>query len=307
MSESSPAPEEDKTDVPPPAITEPPLITKDKTHLPPPIEIAKIAAILSRGGCSTRNAIDEAIALYFQAEARYSELAGQSLGQILKEVGDLPLLDWISERAGQPKKLRLYPDNAQVNAEIRRQFFEGPLDQVRSYLHKKAPYLNMRKTRSVLDTIKLYFLKTAYDHNQQNNEKIEELEKRWAQTAEQATKESRRTVTIDEVRNGWELTEHDPVRRDGEREYEDFMDQAAVRTQGTWQGHHFCPGKELYWELPETFLDKVIAFRRNVKKTRGGIRAVRDRVSKASTKKIRNLSGKTDAKRRNLAGKRSHR
>ena len=66
----------------------------------------------------------------------------------------------------------------------------------------------------------------------------------------------------------------DQIRRDGGLEYEDFMDRAAVRAEGTREGDHFRPGKELYWELPESFLDKLVRFRLNVKKTPGGIRSL---------------------------------
>jgi len=134
-------------------------------------------------------AIDEAIALFLRAKVRYDELVGLTFDQVLKEVGDLALLDRISEREGPPKKLRLYPDNARVDPETQKQFFHDRLDEARSYLQEKAPYLHMRKTRSVLDTIRLYFLKTAHDHNLHNKKKIEELERQFAQAAKQRTKQ----------------------------------------------------------------------------------------------------------------------
>src|SRR5437016_4186640 len=151
MSESSPAPGKRKANLPPPAMTESSSTPKEKgTELPPPIEIAKVAAILSRSrNLDRKEAIDEAIAFCLEAGIRYSELAKLTLDQIFLEVGDTALLDWISERASRPKKLRLYPDNARVDPETQKQFFHDRLDEVRSYLQKKA-YLHMRKTRSVL-------------------------------------------------------------------------------------------------------------------------------------------------------------
>ena len=102
------------------------------TELPPPIEIAKVAAILSRGRNLTRKeAIDEAIAFCLEAGIRDSELAKLTLDQIFLKIGDLALLDRISER--QPNKLRLYPDNAKVDAKTRSQFFDGAFDEARSY------------------------------------------------------------------------------------------------------------------------------------------------------------------------------
>jgi hypothetical protein len=255
---------------------------KEGTELPPPIEIAKVAAILSQGrNLDRKKAIDEAIALCLQAGIRYAELVELRLDQIVVELGDAALLD-SALTTSRPKKLRLYPDDAKPDVETRKQFFEGDLDQVRSYLQKRAAYLNMLKTRSVLSTIELYFLKTAHDHNLDNKEKIEELEKKYDRAAKQRTKESGRIVTVDEVRNGWELTEHDRVRRDGEREYEDFMDRAAVRADGTWEDHRFRPGKVLYWELPESFLDKLLNFRRTLKEGRVGIRDVEAELKRSA-------------------------
>jgi hypothetical protein len=288
MSETSSALEVGEANLPPPGMTESSSTpTEDGTELPPPIEIAKVAAILSRDrNLDRRKAIDEAIALCLEAGIRYAELVELTADQILKEVGDATLLDWALQRANRrKKKLRLYPDEARPGAEIKNKFFQGDLDQVRAYLQKKPAYLNMRKTRSVLSTIELYFLKTAHDHNLRNKEKIEELEKSWARLAKQRTKEMRRTVTVEEIRNGWQLTENDAIRRDGDREYEDFMNEAAVRADGISEGHHFRLGKVRYWELTEDFLDKLINFRRRLKEAHVGIRDLEAELKQRATAK----------------------
>jgi hypothetical protein len=262
MNESSPAFEERKTDIPSPARSDSFSSPNEKIDLPPPIEITKIAAILIRGGILDKKAaIDEALALYLQTEARYNELGELTFERLLKEIGDLGLLDWVSERAGRRKKLRLYPDKARVDSETQRRFFDGQLDKVRSYLHKKAAYLSMKKTRSVQSTIRLYFRKTAHDHNLKNKKKIEELEKELSRLAKQRTREKGRTVTVEEIQNGMQLW-HDQTRRDGDREYDDFMSKAAV----------WADGNLLYWELSEGFLETLIDFRRGLKERHIGIR-----------------------------------
>ena len=98
MSESASAPKEGKANVPTSALSESSSTSKNEgTELPPPIEIAKVAAILSRGrNLARKEAIDEAIAFCLEAGIRYSELAKLTLDQIVLEVGDLALLDWIS-------------------------------------------------------------------------------------------------------------------------------------------------------------------------------------------------------------------
>ena len=278
MSESASASKEDKA-LPTPAVSQSSSTPKEeRTDLPPPIEIAKVAAILSRGrNLDRKEAIDEAIAWCLEAGFRYAELVELPLDQIFREVGDTALRDWGLALVSRSKKLRLYPDNARVDPETRIQFFDGNFDEARSYLHKKLPYLNMKKTRSVLFTIKLYFLKTAHDHNRRNRKKIEKVEKRCARLAKKRTKKIGRPVTIDEIRNGMQLWD-DQIRRDGNHEYDDFMDRAAVRAEGTSEGHHFRPGKVFYWELPESFLDKLVRFRLDVKKMPGGIRSLQSQL-----------------------------
>jgi hypothetical protein len=63
-----------------------------KSILPPPVEIAKIAAALRRSAAlPTKEAIDEAIALYLET--------GLSIVQVAMETEDLALLDLLSEVA----------------------------------------------------------------------------------------------------------------------------------------------------------------------------------------------------------------
>ena len=58
----------------------------------------------------------------------------------------------------------------------------------------------MKKTRSVLYTIKLYFLKTAHDHNLRNRKKIKKVEKQGARLAKKRMKKTGRPITIDQIR-----------------------------------------------------------------------------------------------------------
>src|SRR6266566_6385633 len=142
MRESSSAPEEGKANLPPRVMSESSSTPQEEgTELPPPIEIAKVAAILSRGrNLDRKKAIDEAIGLCLEAGIRYSELVNLTLDQIFLEVGDTALLDRVLEYLNRSKELRLYPDNTRLDPETRSKFFEGGLDQVRSYLKRKLAY-----------------------------------------------------------------------------------------------------------------------------------------------------------------------
>jgi hypothetical protein len=122
---------------------------EEQTELPPPIEIAKVAAILSQGrNLDRKKAIDEAIALCLQAGIRYGELVELRLDQIVTELGDEALLDWALKQINRPKKLRLYPD-ARLNPKTKIQSQLDRSDEVRDYLVKHAPNLNWKKSRTV--------------------------------------------------------------------------------------------------------------------------------------------------------------
>jgi hypothetical protein len=110
--------------------------------------------------------------------------------------------------------------------------------------------------------------------------------------AKQKTKKLGRTVTVDEIRSGWHVPEYDPVshsapslRRDGAGEYDDFLSQAAVCTDGKLEGHHFRHGKVLYWELPERFLHKLIDFRRRLKEKHVGVRELEAELKRSPAAK----------------------
>ena len=271
MSESSSRSGEDKPILSPAATSESPSVPKSKeTELPPPVEIAKIAAILSRDRNLQASDIDNAIKLFLRADIRCEELSKLSLDQIAEKVGALDVLDLLAERAGTSRKLRLYPDRARIDEKTRKDFFNGDLDQVRSYLDHKAQYLRLKTTRSVLDSIRLYFLKKAFDHNERYADSIKKFEEQLPRLAREQSENLRRTVTIDEIRNGVAVsvqTQNDQRRRDGEAEYEEFIERAAARDDKE---------KVIYWELTESFLNKLISFRRSVKETPGGIQALRN-------------------------------
>ena len=73
-----------------------------------------------------------------------------------------------------------------------------------------------------------------------------------------------RGITMEQLRNGMGIPS-DQLRRNGLQEFLDFMRRSEVR-----ENDH--EGKRLYWELEESFLDKLIAWRRDVKKRPGGIK-----------------------------------
>jgi hypothetical protein len=243
---------------------------EERTELPPPIEIAKVAAILSQGrNLDRKKAIDEAIAFCIQAGIRYEELIDLRLNQIVMELGDAALLDSASEITSRSKKLRLYPDKANVDVETQKQFFEGSLDAVRSYLSKKAPHLNWTKSRSVRDAIELFHLDRARRHNDKNAAAIASLERKHQKMARKVNK------TVERIREGMHIGD-DERRFDGRAMFDEFMAKRAEFEEGG--------PRVRYWELEDSFLDSLIAWRRDVKK-RGGIKALTKQLKGNSSRK----------------------
>lgn len=158
MSESSSAPEE------------------CKSNLPPPVEIAKIAAALRDRTLDKEAAIEEAIAFYLAAKVRYEQLAALPVHQIASELEDSSFLDRLFETKKGPK-LRLYPDGAKLDPETRSQYFSAGLDPVRKYLLKQAKNLHWNNSRTVLEAIKLFYLDRAYTNNKEYAEEIRSIDR----------------------------------------------------------------------------------------------------------------------------------
>jgi len=166
-------------------------------------------------------------------------------------------------------KRRLYPDGARVAAPIRSEFFEGDLDPARKYLTERAAYLNWKTTRQVRYSIRLLFVDEAERHNEHFSEAIVELERKHQEMA------ANRGITMEQLRNGMGIPS-DQLRRNGLQEFLDFMRRSEVR-----ENDH--EGKLLYWELEESFLDKLIAWRRDVKKRPGGIKQLEKKYAKVTS------------------------
>src|SRR5438445_798796 len=100
-----------------PRETEGPSDPKLGVTLPLPIEIAKIAAILSRGRNSEAGDIDDAIKLFLRAAIRCEELDELSLDQIAEKVGDRELLDLLSQEAGAIMGEKRWADTLELDPE----------------------------------------------------------------------------------------------------------------------------------------------------------------------------------------------
>jgi len=247
-------------------------LEESKTVLPPPIEIAKIAAVLIRGGEMDRSAaIDQAIALCFHADSRYAQLVDLPLDQIIMKLADPTLVDLALENLNRPKKLRLYPNGAKLDPETKIKFFQGGLDPVRNYLSKQASNLHWNTSRTVREAIELFHLDRARIHNEKNMDAIRSLERKHRKMAKE------RGQTFDFFRNGMHIPP-DQLRLDGPAMFDQFMQGCAVwdkgESEGSGQNHGLNRrGHVLYWEIEQPFLNKLVRWRLDVKK-RGGIKAV---------------------------------
>jgi hypothetical protein len=259
MSESSSAPEE------------------GKSNLPPPVEIAKMAAAL-RGALKLdrKEAIEEAIALYLEAAIRYDQLAGLPVDQIALELEDSSFPDRLFENIQSPK-LRLYPDDAKLDPETKSQYFSAGLDPVREYLFKQTKNLHWNKSRTVREAIKLFYLDRAYIHNEENAGAIRSLEREHKKLVKE------KGVTIETRRNAMSIRGRQ-LRWDGPARFNKFMERCATRedidSEGSGENHALGrPERVLYWELQESFLNELVRWRLNVKK-RGGIKALAKALKK---------------------------
>lgn len=248
---------------------------EELTELPPPIEIAKVAAILSQGrNLDRKKAIDEAIALCLQAGLRYEELVELRLDQIVMELGDTALLDLALKKINRPKKLRLYPDGAKIDPETKSRFFQAGLDPVRHYLAKRAPNLNWNKSRTVREAIELFHLDHTHIHNEENAKAIRSLERKHEKMAKELAKESGKPL---DFRDGMDIPDQQR-RLNGPTMFDHFMDGCAVwdesHSEGSGQNHGMKrPKRVLYWEFEQPFLNALVRWRLDVKK-RGGIKVV---------------------------------
>ena len=130
--------------------------------LPTPVEIAKIAAALKRRDQNDETAIGDAIRLYLRSLIECRKLAPLSLEEMILQAGDEDLMSWALGELTRPVKLRLYPDDAKLDAETRNAFFEGGLDPVRLYLKN----LRLKSTRMVKQTLRLFFVDEGEGHNE---------------------------------------------------------------------------------------------------------------------------------------------
>jgi hypothetical protein len=255
MSESSSAPEE------------------IKPNLPPPVEIAKIAAALRRGPRLDKDAaIEEAIAFYLAAKVRYDELAALPVDQILSKLQDSYFLDRLFAPIKSPKR-RLYPDGAKPDLETKSQYFSGGLDPVRQYLFDQAKHLHWNKSRTILEAIELFKLDRAYTNNEEHAEEIRSIDRENKKRVEDG-------VPIERLYNEWRMD--GPVilnrfmNRCTTREREDIDSEVSEENDAPGR-----PGRVLYWEFEESFLNDLVRWRLDVKKKkRGGIKAVAKAMKK---------------------------
>jgi hypothetical protein len=244
--------------------------------LPPPVEIAKIAAALRDRTLDKKTAIEEAIAFYLAAKVRCEQLAALPVHQIASELEDLSFPLFASRES---LKLRLYPDGAKLDPETSSQYFRDGLDPVREYLFRQATNLHWNKSRTVLEAIKLFYLDRAYINNEENVEAIRSLEREHKKLVKE------RGVTIETRRNGISIRCRQ-LRWDGPARFNKFMEDCV-----TWEdidaersGEDYVigpPARILYWEFHESFLNKLVRWRLDLKKKqRGGIKALAKKLKK---------------------------
>ena len=278
----------------------------NKYALPPPLQLAKLAALLDGPDQLCRNAPEAAVvvaARFFlkvvECHEHFASLKPDDL-LILLSATELPtkpelrfddgILEIYNRRKAEREARRLYSDHAKPTADERERYFEGGLDEVRSYLTEHADIFDWKTTQAVLDNILRYFKDLAREHNNKNESAIaayqEEFEKQYeASLRKFAESESIEVSAVSEanktkVRKWVSRTmrpHEDQKKQTGKEQFRTYLRTYAIRNPSSPCGYAYDPTSPkhiIYWELPVSYLDTLIAWRRVVAKRPGGAKSL---------------------------------
>lgn len=245
-------------------------------------ELARTAASLHpRIGADAEQSVREALRIHLNCWIIRETYAGLGTAELITELNSPELVEWMLRSLKELEALRLYPDNAVLDAATRKEFFDGDLDPARQYLYKKQAYGGWGKTRTVLHCIQLFHLDRADRHNQEHAATITKLEDLHEKMA------AEKKWTVAQLRNGMEM-QPEQRRRDGQRECDEFLAKCAVfepMEQCGWNLDELRRHQKVeYWNFPKAFLDDLVGWRRSVKSD-GGIKKLEKRLLRSGTKK----------------------
>jgi hypothetical protein len=224
--------------------------------VPEPMDLAQLAALLDPQACigpGAKDVLKNAHDLYVASAFYVSDTKRLTAEQLYeRDVASLHTLGFkerLLEVSAEGAKLRLY----------RKDRTDG--DPAKDYLqeYSRAGLRDWKKTRSVLDAIKKYFIYRANSHNTKYAKHIAELEASHLRMA------AERGTTLQRLRNGMEI----PVIElwfDAEEYYADFLVKIQVPGPEFDDDCKKIQSKIEYWEIPREFLDQIISWRHELRK-----------------------------------------
>jgi hypothetical protein len=227
------------------------------------MELSLLAAFLDPQACTgtgAKDVLEKALDLYMVSTFKVGEtkrLSPEGLHErYVTALSRLGFTDEYLEAVAKANKLRLYHED-QAD------------DPTKDYLlkHSGAGLRDWKKTRTVLEAIKKYFIRRANAHNTENAKGIAELEAKHHRMA------AERGVTPQRLRDGMVIPS-DQLWLDAEKDYADFLDHLQV------PGPEFDHGKKIsskieYWEIPMDFLEQIISWRHELKKQKVDWKGIR--------------------------------
>ncbi len=233
--------------------------------LPTPFEVAQLAALLEPQGCvgsGAKDILEKALDLYMASAFYVSDTKRFTPCQLYERyvaaLCHLGFTERLLEASAEGTKLRLY----------RKDRTDG--DPAKDYLmkHSGAGLRDWKKTRSVLDAIKKYFIYRANSHNTKYAKGISELEASHHRlTAERGT-------TLQRLRNGMVMPDNQ-LWFHAEEDYADFLVHLQVPAPEFDDDGKIIQSKIEYWEIPTEFLDRIIRWRHELKKQKVDWKGIR--------------------------------
>ena len=240
--------------------------TSDHPDSVSPLDLAKLAAIIDPTACRSGNS-REAL---FNAAALLEE-SFTFCRKLEEHRGVSNLSDWLTLEAlgGSAGASNLFKAIAKpilsAPSPVLTLATKDPQDDtLRPYLEEKANFEGKQgrkawsNVRTVRDNLRAMHVDFANRHNKLNAERIQKrelLEQEEARTA---------GCTVEELPA--RVRYQDTLWNDGDSQYQQFLEQCAARD---------IDGKIIRYDIPQSVVDELIKWKRTIRQTKGGIKAVR--------------------------------